>query len=216
MRNTTQVRPEGGRLRPPLKQTPPRTGLVLFGTGIGIESAPHIHCPTPRIPGHHQPLSRPPHDFPDPASARWTECRCACIPQSRCFSGNIECMERSQRPQSTTYVRLPGPHHHRNLRLANQRSDPNRKPKQPASAKAVSFNARFSAAARRKTLLSLGQPVGYRMKVGFRIARQGKHIVMTNGTRIITIPRHNPVNAFTMGGIARDAGLTPDEFRDLQ
>ena len=50
-------------------------------------------------------------------------------------------------------------------------------------------------------------------KLGFRVARQGKHIVMTNGQRILTIPRHNPVNAFTMGGIARDAGLTPDEFR---
>ena len=52
-------------------------------------------------------------------------------------------------------------------------------------------------------------------KAGFRIARQGKHIVMTDGTRIITIPRHNPVNAFTMGGIVRDAGLKPDEFRNL-
>jgi len=35
-------------------------------------------------------------------------------------------------------------------------------------------------------------------KAGFRIARQGKHIVMTNGSRIITIPRHNPVNAVTI------------------
>jgi predicted RNA binding protein YcfA (HicA-like mRNA interferase family) len=52
-------------------------------------------------------------------------------------------------------------------------------------------------------------------KAGFRIARQGKHIVMTDGTRIITIPRHNPVNAFTMGGIVRDAGLNPDDFRKL-
>ena len=52
-------------------------------------------------------------------------------------------------------------------------------------------------------------------KAGFRIARQGKHIVMTNGSRILTIPRHNPVNAFTMGGIARDAGLSVDEFRAL-
>jgi predicted RNA binding protein YcfA (HicA-like mRNA interferase family) len=32
-------------------------------------------------------------------------------------------------------------------------------------------------------------------KAGFRIARQGKHVVMTDGRRIITIPRHNPVNA---------------------
>jgi len=49
-------------------------------------------------------------------------------------------------------------------------------------------------------------------KAGFRVDRQGKHIVMSDGTRILTIPRHNPVNAFTMGGIVRDAGLTRDQF----
>jgi hypothetical protein len=38
---------------------------------------------------------------------------------------------------------------------------------------------------------------------------------MSNGTRILTIPRHNPVNAFTLGGIVRDAGLTIEQFRDL-
>jgi predicted RNA binding protein YcfA (HicA-like mRNA interferase family) len=52
-------------------------------------------------------------------------------------------------------------------------------------------------------------------KAGFRIARQGKHIVMTDGIRIVTIPRHNPVNAFTMGGVARDAGMTAEQFRKL-
>ena len=52
-------------------------------------------------------------------------------------------------------------------------------------------------------------------KAGFRVARQGKHIVMTDGIRILMIPRHNPVNAFTMGGIVRDAGLSEDEFRAL-
>jgi len=52
-------------------------------------------------------------------------------------------------------------------------------------------------------------------KVGFRIVRQGKHIVMSNGQRILTIPGHNPVNAITMGGIARDAGLSVDEFGAL-
>ena len=52
-------------------------------------------------------------------------------------------------------------------------------------------------------------------KAGFRVARQGKHIVMTDNVRIITIPRHSPVNAFTMGGIVRDAGLSEDEFRAL-
>jgi predicted RNA binding protein YcfA (HicA-like mRNA interferase family) len=52
-------------------------------------------------------------------------------------------------------------------------------------------------------------------KAGFRVVRQSKHIVMTDNVRIITIPRHNRVNAFTMGGIVRDAGLTEDEFRAL-
>lgn len=52
-------------------------------------------------------------------------------------------------------------------------------------------------------------------KVGFSIARQGKHIVMSDGARILTIPRHNPVNAFTLGGIVRDAGLTAEQFREL-
>lgn len=52
-------------------------------------------------------------------------------------------------------------------------------------------------------------------KAGFAIIRQGKHIVMSDGVRFLTIPRHNPVNAFTMGGIVRDAGLTVDEFRAL-
>ena len=58
-------------------------------------------------------------------------------------------------------------------------------------------------------------PCGALEKAGFRVIRQGKHIVMSNGQRILTIPRHNPVNAITMGGIARDAGLTVDEFRAL-
>ncbi len=52
-------------------------------------------------------------------------------------------------------------------------------------------------------------------KVGFRVVRQRGHIVMSDGARIVTIPRHNPVNAITMGNIARDAGLSPDEFRSL-
>jgi predicted RNA binding protein YcfA (HicA-like mRNA interferase family) len=52
-------------------------------------------------------------------------------------------------------------------------------------------------------------------KAGFRIIRQGKHIVMSNGTRLVAVPRHNPIKAYTMGGIVRDAGLTVDEFRKL-
>ena len=52
-------------------------------------------------------------------------------------------------------------------------------------------------------------------KAGFRILRQGKHIVMTDGVRVLTIPRHNPVHAITMGVIVRAAGLSVDEFRKL-
>jgi len=52
-------------------------------------------------------------------------------------------------------------------------------------------------------------------KAGFSVVRQGKHTVMSDGVRILTIPRHNPVNAFTMGGIARDAGLSVEEFKKL-
>ena len=52
-------------------------------------------------------------------------------------------------------------------------------------------------------------------KAGFRVVRQGAHIVMTDGIRILIIPRHNPVNAFTMGGIVRDAGLSIEQFREL-
>lgn len=52
-------------------------------------------------------------------------------------------------------------------------------------------------------------------KVGFRIVRQGKHIVMANDKIRLTIPRHNPVNAITMGGIVRDAGMTIEQFREL-
>jgi predicted RNA binding protein YcfA (HicA-like mRNA interferase family) len=52
-------------------------------------------------------------------------------------------------------------------------------------------------------------------KAGFAVLRQGKHIVMSDGSHFVTIPRHDPVNAYTMGGIVRDAGLTIDEFRKL-
>ncbi|MBF0567064.1 MAG: hypothetical protein HQK89_17700 [Nitrospirae bacterium] len=52
-------------------------------------------------------------------------------------------------------------------------------------------------------------------KVGFWIIRQGKHITMTNGSNLVTIPRSNPIDAVTMGVIIRGAGLTIDEFKEL-
>jgi predicted RNA binding protein YcfA (HicA-like mRNA interferase family) len=52
-------------------------------------------------------------------------------------------------------------------------------------------------------------------QAGFRIVRQGKHVVMSDGVRILTIPRHNPVNAYTMGRIIRLAGLSDAAFAKL-
>jgi hypothetical protein len=44
---------------------------------------------------------------------------------------------------------------------------------------------------------------------------QERLIVMTNDQRILTVPRHNPINAFTLGGLVRDAGLTVEQSREL-
>jgi predicted RNA binding protein YcfA (HicA-like mRNA interferase family) len=52
-------------------------------------------------------------------------------------------------------------------------------------------------------------------KAGFQVIRQGKHIIMSDGIRQVAIPRHNPLKAFTMGGIVQDAGLTAELFRGL-
>ena len=52
-------------------------------------------------------------------------------------------------------------------------------------------------------------------KAGFHVARQSKHIVMTDGHHVVTIPRHNPVNSFTLGTIVCGAGLSVERFRSL-
>ena len=52
-------------------------------------------------------------------------------------------------------------------------------------------------------------------KAGFQVIREGKHISMAKDDRIIIIPRNNPINAFTMAGIIKDAGLTIEEFKKL-
>lgn len=66
-------------------------------------------------------------------------------------------------------------------------------------------------------LPGIGQKDAVRVlqKIGFRIVRESGHIVMSNGQQRLTIPRHNPINSLTMGAIAKDAGLTPDQFRGL-
>jgi predicted RNA binding protein YcfA (HicA-like mRNA interferase family) len=52
-------------------------------------------------------------------------------------------------------------------------------------------------------------------KAGFRIDRQSKHIFMSKGVLKVVIPRNNPVDAYTMAAIVRDAGMTIEEFKEL-
>ena len=52
-------------------------------------------------------------------------------------------------------------------------------------------------------------------RAGFDIIRQSGHVIMSNGFVTLTIPRANPINAFTMFGIVKDAGLTLEQFRKL-
>lgn len=66
-------------------------------------------------------------------------------------------------------------------------------------------------------LPGIGQREAVRVlqKCGYRIVRQGKHLTMSNGSTMVQIPRHNTINAYTMGYIAKTAGLTPEQFRNL-
>ena len=52
-------------------------------------------------------------------------------------------------------------------------------------------------------------------KLGYEVIRQGKHLIMSDGVVTLIIPRHNPINAFTMGALAKQAGLTPEQFREM-
>ena len=52
-------------------------------------------------------------------------------------------------------------------------------------------------------------------KAGWSVIRQGKHISMSDGVRVVTIPRANPIDAYTMGGIIKDAGITINQFKVL-
>jgi predicted RNA binding protein YcfA (HicA-like mRNA interferase family) len=52
-------------------------------------------------------------------------------------------------------------------------------------------------------------------KAGFRIDRQGKHIFMSKGGVHVVVPRNNPVDAYTMAAIVRDAGMSIEGFKEL-
>jgi predicted RNA binding protein YcfA (HicA-like mRNA interferase family) len=57
--------------------------------------------------------------------------------------------------------------------------------------------------------------VGALKDAGFWVLREGVHIIMTNGQRILTIPIDDRVNSLTLEGIVRDAGLSMQQFRQL-
>jgi predicted RNA binding protein YcfA (HicA-like mRNA interferase family) len=52
-------------------------------------------------------------------------------------------------------------------------------------------------------------------RAGFTVIRQSGHVIMSDGINTLVIPRANPVNAFTMFGIVKDARLTIEQFRKL-
>jgi len=52
-------------------------------------------------------------------------------------------------------------------------------------------------------------------KMGFRIDRQSKHIFMSKGSVHVVVPRNNPVDAYTMGAIVRDASMSIEQFKEL-
>ena len=52
-------------------------------------------------------------------------------------------------------------------------------------------------------------------KAGFRFVRQGSHITMSDGVRLVQLPRQDPINSIMVGKIVRDAGLTVEQFREL-
>jgi len=49
----------------------------------------------------------------------------------------------------------------------------------------------------------------------FQIDLQGKHVFMSKGAVKVVVPRNNPVDAYTMAAIVRDAGLTIEDFKEL-
>lgn len=52
-------------------------------------------------------------------------------------------------------------------------------------------------------------------RAGFAVVRQSGHVIMSNDVITISIPRGNPINAFTMARIVLDAGFTIDDFKKL-
>ena len=52
-------------------------------------------------------------------------------------------------------------------------------------------------------------------RAGFQVIRESKHVILSNGETTLVIPRNNPIKPVTMGAIAKQAGLSPEAFRQL-
>ncbi len=52
-------------------------------------------------------------------------------------------------------------------------------------------------------------------KAGFHVVRQGKHIILAKEGLMLSIPRGNPIDAVTMGGVITDAGMSVEQFKKL-
>ena len=63
------------------------------------------------------------------------------------------------------------------------------------------------------TDVSTGRAVRALEKTGFQVVRQGKHIVLSDGRRLV--PRTKRLNLYTLRSIIRSAGLRDRPFRDL-
>ena len=55
--------------------------------------------------------------------------------------------------------------------------------------------------------------IGAFKKHGFKVAHEGKHTVLRRGRVILVVPRNNPINAYTMAGIVKGAGIALEDFK---
>ena len=52
-------------------------------------------------------------------------------------------------------------------------------------------------------------------KAGVHVVSQGKQIILAKEGLMLSIPRGNPIDAVTMGGIITDAGMSVEQFKKL-
>lgn len=52
-------------------------------------------------------------------------------------------------------------------------------------------------------------------RAGYKIIRQGKHIIMSDGKTALTIPRNNPIKTTTLKQILESANITLEQFKEL-